>query len=76
MSGVKGMNKGNKNRFKGGRLKPDLSLSGKAKDYFKQHSAHDILKKEGVEREPTDDEIKAKCREMTYAWWERIAQEE
>ncbi len=72
MSGVKGMNKGNKNRYKGGRLKPDLSLSGKAKEYFKQQAIQDTLKKEGFEREPTDDEIKAKCREMTYAWWESL----
>lgn len=69
MSGIKGMNQGNKNRFKGGRLKPDLSLSGKAKEYFRQQA-----KLETGEREPTDDEIKAKCREMTYEWWENLAE--
>lgn len=69
MSGIKGMNTGNKNRYKGGRLKPDLSLSGEAKEYFKQQARLELM------REPTDEEIKAKCREITYVLWGKLVKQ-
>ncbi len=69
MPGVKGMNRGNKNRYKGGRLKPDLSLSGKPKEYFRQQARITLG------REPTEDEIKATCREATYRWWKLLAKD-
>jgi hypothetical protein len=72
MAGIQGMNRGNRNRYKGGRLKPDLSLSGKHKEFFRQQAKLEIYGKEGTMREPTDNEIKAKCREMTYAWWDSL----
>lgn len=66
MSGTKGMNIGNKNRYKGGRINPNLSLSGEDKEFFRQQAMKEY------QREPTDDEIKDRCREMTYAWWKSL----
>lgn len=69
MSGVKGTNLGNKNRYRGGRLNPNLSLSGDDKEYFKQQVALEL------NREPTDREILAKCREVTYQLWKGLREQ-
>lgn len=75
MPGIKGMNKGNKNRSKGGRINPNLSLSGKHKEFFRQQAVLEIYGRENIMREPTDDEIKRQCREMTKAWWDTLVED-
>lgn len=64
MPGIKGMNKGNKNRGEGGRIKIELSLSDTRQEkrltFFR-----DMARKE-VGHEPTDQEILDVARDWYY----------
>ncbi len=63
MSGVKGMNKGNKNRGEGGRIKIEISLSD-TKEEKRLTFFRDMARRQ-IEREPTIKEI----QDVARAWY-------
>ena len=64
MSGVKGMNKGNKNRGEGGRIKIELSLSDTKEE--KRLTFFRDMTREKVGHEPSVQEIQDVARDWYY----------